>query len=98
MTLHTIGTVSVEVAKRNAARQTIVFTNRSTGGQVIYLAKGAGGGLQIDNAEYVLEPAAVMSFVLFFDGADIRDSWDAVADAAGAKLYIGETSFRNRGD
>lgn len=94
MGLVTVGTTPAQAAPRNAARKTISMTNRSTGGQVIYLAKGQPSGLAIANAEYVLAVGESLHFLLLFDGPDIQDEWGAIASAAGATLYIGETSER----
>jgi len=73
---------------------TISFRNNSASGQVVYFGKGLSEGIAIANAEYVLSVGESLNFILLFDGEDIKDDWWAIADAASALVYVGETSER----
>jgi len=92
MTLHTIGAASQRVVPPNAGRRTISFTNRSATGQVIYLDDSEPGGLVIGNAGYVLGVGDYLHFGVRQDGYDVKHVWSAIADAAGAVLYVKELS------
>ena len=87
-----VGVGPVQVADRNASRKTIMFTNRSAAGQVITLDMGDSLGLTILNGGYVLAPGAAISFILDFDGKDIRNKWSAISDVAAGLLYWRETT------
>lgn len=89
-----VGIVGQEIVDRNAGRQTIMFTNRSAGGQIITLDMCDALGLTILNGGYVIAPGAPIAFLLDFDGPDIQGKWSAVSDVAGALLYWKETNRR----
>lgn len=89
-----VGVAPVQVVDRNAGRKTITFTNRSIAGQVITIDMGDQLGLTILNGGYVLAPGAAISFMVFFDGNDIKDKWSAVSDVAAGLLYYRETVER----
>lgn len=85
----------VQAAPRNAGRLSIVFYNASTLGEVISLSKHGAAGLGAVNREYVLTPSTGLSFMLAFDGSDIKTEWGAYASADTAILVVGETAERS---
>ena len=89
-----IGVAPLQVVLRNAARRTIMFTNRSAAGQVITLDNFDPAGLTILNGGYVLAPGAAIAFLLDWDGPDIQGPWSSVADVAGGLLFWKETHIR----
>lgn len=90
-----IGVAPINVVLRNAARRTIMFTNRSALGQVITLDNYDPGGLTILNGGYVLAPGSAIAFMLDWDGPDIQGPWSAVSDVAAGLLYWKETHVRS---
>lgn len=88
----TVGTAPVQVAPRSSKRLGISFYNKSAGGQVIDLSKEGPDGLTTGNSEYSLNVGSAISFILDFDGVEIRGQWGAIASAVGAVLVVGETS------
>lgn len=88
----TVGTTPIQAAPRNAARLGITFYNKSAGGQVIDLTKYGPAGLTTGNSEYSLGVGAGLTFLLAFDGPEIRGEWGAIASAAGGVLVVGETA------
>lgn len=87
-----VGTTAVQAAPASAHRMGITFYNKSTGGQVIDISKQGPAGLTTGNSEYSLAVGAGLSFLLAFDGPDIRNEWGAIASAAGGVLVVGETA------
>ena len=87
----TVGLAAVDILGRNANRMTFTMRNESTAGQKIYFWLQAAGGLVITNADYVLGVSEEKSFILAFDGRDIKNPVAAIADAAAGKLYYAET-------
>lgn len=89
-----IGVAPIQIVDRNAWRKTIMFTNRSALGQVITLDMSDALGLTILNGGYVLAPGAAISFMIDWDGTDIKGKWSAVSDVAAGLLYWRETAER----
>lgn len=87
-----VGTTSAQAAPRNSKRLGITFYNKSTGGQVIDLSKYGPSGLTTGNSEYSLGVGAGLTFLLAFDGPEIRGEWGAISSAAGGVIVVGETA------
>lgn len=90
----TVTITPVQAAPRNARRKSITLYNASTGGEIISMGKNGPAGLAAANREYVLNPGSGLSFILYFDGADIQNEWGAYASADTAILVVGETAER----
>jgi hypothetical protein len=88
----TVGTTAVQAAPRNAKRLGITLYNKSTGGQVIDLSKYGPSGLTTGNSEYSIAVGSGLTFLLAFDGPEIRGEWGAISSAAGGTLVVGETA------
>lgn len=87
-----VGTAAVQAAPRNSKRMGITFYNKSAGGQVIDITKYGPAGLTTTNSEYSLAVGAGLSFLLAFDGPEIRGEWGAISSAAGGVLVVGESA------
>ncbi len=88
----TVGTTAVQAAPRNSKRLGITLYNKSAGGQVIDITKYGTQGLTTGNSEYSLGVGAGLTFLVAFDGPEIRGEWGAIASAAGGVLVVGETA------
>lgn len=85
----------VQAATRNARRMGITLFNASLLGEIISMTKEGPAGLAAANREYVIGPNVGLSFLLAFDGPDIKNEWGAYATANTAILVVGETSERD---
>lgn len=88
----TVGTTAVSVAPRNSKRMGITLYNKSSGGQVIDISKYGPHGLTTINSEYSLSVGSGLTFLLAFDGPEIRGEWGAIASGAGGVIVVGETA------
>jgi len=94
MPSQTIGATASDVLGRNPGRLSLTLKNKSTGGQVLYGSLTDAKGLQIATADYVLEVNEEKNFTFESDGEDMRNPVAFIASAAGATLYVAETTTR----